>query len=79
MKVTTDTRNHPYCAASRDGDLHFRLVAALCFMPMFAVAVIARISNWRWQPWPPGRNGYRSAYREALNASRTAAAIALSV
>lgn len=79
MKVTTDSRAHPFCTASRDRDLQFRLVSGLCFVPMFAVALIARVSNWRWQPWPPGRDGYRSAYREAVNASRTAAAIALSV
>ncbi|MEL7311009.1 MAG: hypothetical protein AAFN07_05840 [Pseudomonadota bacterium] len=57
---------------------HFRLLAGVCFIAMFPVALAARASNWRWQPWPPGRQGYRSAYREAKNAAKTAAAIALS-
>ena len=57
---------------------HFRLLAGGCFVAMFPVALAARASNWRWQPWPPGRQGYRSALREAKNAAKTAAAIALS-
>ena len=58
---------------------HFRLLAAVCFVAMFPVALVASLSRWRWQPWPPGRAGYRSAWQEAKTAAKTAAAIALSV
>ena len=58
---------------------HFRLLAAACFLGMFPVALVASLSGWRWQPWPPGRSGYSSAWREARTAANTAAAIALSV
>lgn len=57
---------------------HFRLLSGVCFIAMFPVALVARVSGWRWQPWPPGREGYRSVYREAVTAAKTAAAIALS-
>ena len=64
---------------TQETQTHFRLLAAICFVGTLPVAVVARLSGWRWQPWPPGRSGYRSAYREALIAAKTAAAIALSV
>ncbi|MFK8051638.1 MAG: hypothetical protein AB8F65_01600 [Woeseiaceae bacterium] len=59
--------------------MQFRLLSIFCFVGTLPVALIARLSNWRWQPWPPGRSGYRSVYREAVTAAKTAAAIALSV
>lgn len=64
---------------AQESNTHFRLLAGVCFLAMFPVALIASLSQWRWQPWPPGRSGYRSAYREAVTAAKTAAAIALSV
>ncbi|MEM9171603.1 MAG: hypothetical protein AAGA84_02750 [Pseudomonadota bacterium] len=64
--------SHPYAT-------QFRLLAGVCFLCMLPVALIARASNWRWRPWPPGREGYRSVYQEALTNAKTAAAIALSV
>lgn len=63
----------------KEHNVQFRLLSGVCFVGMFPVALIARLSNWRWQPWPPGRRGYRSAYREAVTNAKTAAAIALSV
>jgi hypothetical protein len=68
-----------HARAAHESAAHFRLLAAICFLGMFPVALVARLSGWRWQPWPPGRSGYRSVYREARTAANTAAAIALSV
>ncbi|MEM6819484.1 MAG: hypothetical protein AAF578_11915 [Pseudomonadota bacterium] len=73
MNVVTDQSKHNPASQT-----HFRVLSGVCFLAMFPVALVARASNWRWQPWPPGRQGYRSAYREAVNAAKTAAAIALS-
>ena len=74
MKVVTTTHQR----FSQASEAQFRVLAGICFVAMFPVALAARLSNWRWQPWPPGRAGYRSAYREAKSAAKTAAAIALS-
>ena len=68
-----------HARAANESAAHFRLLAVVCFLGMFPVALIASLSGWRWQPWPPGRSGYRSAYREARTAANTAVAIALSV
>ncbi len=38
------------------------LIAFVLFLP---IAVIARVTGWRWQPWSPGPDGYRSCFREA--------------
>lgn len=31
---------------------------------LLTVAAVARLTGWRWQPWPPGRDGYGSIVRE---------------
>lgn len=74
MRVVSHQNRH-----SNESNMHFRLLAGICFIGMFPVALVASLSRWRWQPWPPGRMGYRSAYREAMTAANMAAAIALSV
>lgn len=50
-----------------------RLLFIACFAVLWPIALLARISGWRWKPWPAGPAGYKSAYREA----RTMAAITL--
>lgn len=74
MRVIEHNTRH-----ANESQMHFKLLAAICFVAMFPVALVARLSNWRWQPWPPGRNGYSSVYHEAKTNAKTAAAIALSV
>lgn len=74
MRVVTHHARHANETAA-----HFRLLAAICFLGMLPVAMVASLSRWRWQPWPPGSRGYRSAWHEAKSAAKTAAAIALSV
>ncbi|MEL6951209.1 MAG: hypothetical protein AAGM16_13965 [Pseudomonadota bacterium] len=75
MRVTT---TH-HARSSHESAAHFKILAGVCFVGMLPVALVASLSRWRWQPWPPGRNGYRSAWWEAKNAAKTAAAIAVSV
>ncbi|MEO0575144.1 MAG: hypothetical protein AAF004_06745 [Pseudomonadota bacterium] len=55
MRVIQHNTRH-----ANESQMHFRLLAGICFVAMFPVALVARLSNWRWQPWPPGRQGYRS-------------------
>lgn len=42
-----------------------RLLWLAAFMVFLPVAVVARLTGWRWQPWTSGPGGYRSFIREA--------------
>ena len=51
-----------------------RFVWVVCFAVLLPVAIVARLSGWRWRPWPAcGRNGYGSAIAEANSVSATIA------
>lgn len=39
-----------------------------------AVACVARLTGWRWRPWPPGPNGYGSILHEARDAAENCVA-----
>jgi hypothetical protein len=46
----------------------------VCFAVLLPVAVVARLSGWRWRPWPAGgRKGYGSPLQEANKLSATIA------
>ena len=55
-----------------------RLLFAACFTLLLPVAIVARLSGWRWQPWPAGANGYRGAVQEAWLMAATLAGTAWS-
>ncbi|MEM6638291.1 MAG: hypothetical protein AAF610_00175 [Pseudomonadota bacterium] len=55
------------------------LVLGCSFAAVLPIALAASLSGWRWQPWPPGRKGYQSAFREATLTARNVTAIAFSV
>lgn len=55
-----------------------RVMLAICFALLLPVAIVARLSGWRWQPWPAGSNGYRSAIQEARMTAATLAGTAWS-
>ena len=40
---------------------------------LLVVASAARLTGWRWRPWPPGRHGYRSVVRETFDRARQVA------
>lgn len=55
-----------------DGDARaFRLLFAICFLVFLLCAAVARLVGWRWRPWPPGPNGYRSVIEEARREANT--------
>jgi hypothetical protein len=51
----------------------------ICFTVLLPVAIVARLSGWRWQPWPASANGYRSPIKEAKSMSVTIAGTVFSV
>ena len=56
-----------------------RAVYGVSLAAVLPVAFTASLSGWRWQPWPPGRAGYKSALQEAMLTARNVTAIAFSV
>ena len=47
--------------------LHRMLTVA--FLLLLVPATIARLTGWRWRPWPAGPEGYRSIVSEARSAA----------
>ncbi len=56
-----------------------RAVYGASLITVLPVALAASLTGWRWQPWPPGSNGYKSAFREAMLTARNVTSIAFSV
>jgi hypothetical protein len=56
-----------------------RLIQCACFTVFLPVALVARLSGWRWRPWPPGPSGYGSVIAETRSMARSIAGIAISV
>jgi len=52
-------------------DRQFHWMVALGFVILLVPAAIGRLTGWRWHPWPPGRQGYRSIFGEAREAAET--------
>ena len=51
-----------------------RFVWMVCFTVLLPVAIVARLSGWRWRPWPAGGcKGYGSPLQEATKLSATIA------
>ena len=48
-----------------------RLLMLTLFAALLPIALAARLSGWRWQPWPSGPNGYESIFRESLTMATT--------
>ena len=46
-----------------------RFLWLVCFMALLPVAVVARLSGWRWRPWPARADGYQSVVQESRRMS----------
>lgn len=75
MNQTMDTIS----TRRREERLSTWLVAATCFIVLLPITLIARLSGWRYRPWPPGPTGYGSVIEETRVMARNVAGIALSV
>jgi hypothetical protein len=49
----------------------YRRMVAAGFLILLVPAAIASMTGWRWRPWPPGPDGYRSFVSEAKEAAQT--------
>lgn len=57
---------HHMSGSGQKNDLQScRMIEMICFAVLWPVALIARLTGWRWRPWPPGPKGYTSAFGEA--------------
>lgn len=56
-----------------------RLIQGVCFLVFFPVALLAALTGWHWQPWPPGPEGYGNVIVESNSMARMVAGIAISV
>jgi hypothetical protein len=56
-----------------------RFLLMICFTVLLPVAIVARLSGWRWQPWPASAADYRSPIKEAKSMSVTIAGTVFSV
>lgn len=63
----------------REDRLSTWLIEASCFTVLLPITLLARLTGWRWQPWPPGPGGYGSVFGETLSRSRVLAGLAISV
>lgn len=66
-------------ARKREDVVSGRLIAGACFAVFLPVALVARLSGWRWRPWPPGPTGYRGVIAETRSMARSIAGIAISI
>ncbi|MEE4172787.1 MAG: hypothetical protein V2I57_00865 [Xanthomonadales bacterium] len=63
----------------REDRLSTWLIEASCFVVLLPISLVARLTGWRWKPWPPpGPNGYRSVLGETRAMSRVLAGLAIS-
>ena len=70
MNPTTEER--------RAFDGNRRVIEGVCLLAFLPIAAVARLDGWRWQPWPPGPEGYGSVLSEARAMASTVAGIVCS-
>ena len=56
-----------------------RFIWFVCFAVFLPVAIVGRLSGWRFRPWTATRKGYRSVFREAGRMSTTVTGTVFSV
>jgi len=81
-RMTQTTMNQDVDTISkhrREERLSSWMIAASCFVVLLPITLIARLTGWRLQPWPPGPDGYGPVLAETRAMARNVAGIALSV
>jgi len=65
-------------SVSREERWHCRLLWLVGFAASLPLAIIARLTGWRWQPWSARPDGYRSVLSEADSMATQLVALAYS-
>jgi len=61
----------PFSRRGAEDDRELRRMLAIAFVLMLVPAALGRLTGWRWHPWPPGPDGFRSVVSEARAAAET--------
>ena len=77
MNHVTSTTNPSRASRGLGSTLMESALFAVAFMVLLPVAMVAAMTGWRWQPWPPGARGYRSFVHEAKIAASTATSFSI--
>lgn len=78
MDQVTTTETLTRTATRASDSLFGRALFLMLFTVLLPVALLAALTGWRWQPWPPGNRGYRTFFHEAKIAASIATASAFS-
>jgi len=71
MELATHRRNR----SRDDRDLRqFQRLVSVSLAPLLVLAVIGRLTGWRWQPWPPVGGERGSVLQEARSAAENSVA-----
>lgn len=46
-----------------------RLIWLAAFLALLPITFLAMLTGWRWRPWTPGPDGYKSFFKEADSAA----------
>ncbi len=57
--------------ALQDDERQFHWMVIVGTLLLLLPAAVARLSGWRWQPWPSRPGGYGPVLREAREAAET--------
>jgi light-harvesting complex 1 beta chain len=75
MAIRTESLGEPTSGAMSawiDGEnRQLRRMLMVGFLLLLVPASFARLTGWRWRPWPPGPKGYGSIISEAKAAANT--------
>jgi hypothetical protein len=74
-----DTTNNLTHGLRKDEVWSCRFIWLACFAFLLPVAIVARLSGWRWRPWPAHAAGYGSAFKEAKSMSTRVAGVVFSI
>jgi hypothetical protein len=55
----------------RDEYWQCRALWLATYIAVLPAAIGARLTGWRWQPWPPRADGYGSVFKEADSLAKT--------
>ncbi len=65
----------PRCSQIERESRQYNRLVAISLPPFLALAAIARLTGWRWEPWAAAPGGRRSVLKEATEAAKNTIAL----